>query len=358
MDERDPAEFVRSEDAFRDRVTADGSSGYPAEAGRYHLYVSWACPWAHRTIIVREVKGLEDVIGMTAVDPMRDDRGWAFRDGDGHGADPVNGFEFLSQAYLATDPGYRGRITVPVLWDKITGADRQQRGRRSDADADPGSSNAFTDRDLDLYPKALREEIDEVNDLVYADVNDGVYRCGFARSQGAYDRRVRRLFAALDRLEERLAGQRYLVEGRITEADWRLFVTLVRFDAVYHGHFKCNLRRIIDYPHLSRLSSGPLPAAGDRGDRELRSHQAPLLRRARGPESRRHRPCRTRPGSDCPPRPGIPGSHGGGGRRRGSRSMTPSAAATLGGGCFWCLEAVYEQMRGVVSVESGYSGGR
>ena len=250
MDERDPGEFVRSEDAFRDRVTADGSSGFPAVAGRYHLYVSWACPWAHRTIIVRKLKGLEGVVGMTAVDPMRDDRGWAFRDGDGHGADPVNGFEFLSQAYLATDPGYGGRVTVPVLWDTRTGR------IVSNADDDlmrmlTREFDAFTDRGLDLYPEELREEIDEVNDLVYADVNDGVYRCGFARSQKAYDRRVRRLFAALDLLEARLAGHRYLVGGRITEADWRLFVTLVRFDAVYHGHFKCNLRRIVDYPHLS-----------------------------------------------------------------------------------------------------------
>ncbi len=250
MANRDRGEFVRSEDAFRGWVTADGSSGFPAEAGRYHLYVSWACPWAHRTIIVRRLKGLEDVIGMTAVDPMRDDRGWAFREGDDHGADPVNGFEFLSQAYTATDAGYSGRVTVPVLWDT-------EHGRIvSNADDDlmrmlTREFDAFTDRELDLYPEELREEIDEVNDLVYADVNDGVYRCGFARSQGAYDRRVRRLFAALDWLDERLAGQRYLVDGRITEADWRLFVTLVRFDAVYHGHFKCNLRRIIDYPHLS-----------------------------------------------------------------------------------------------------------
>ncbi|MCY3738498.1 MAG: glutathione S-transferase family protein [Gemmatimonadaceae bacterium] len=250
MVDGDPGEFVRSEDAFRGWVTADGSSGYPAEAGRYHLYVSWACPWAHRTIVVRELKGLGQVVPMTAVDPIRDERGWAFREGEGHGPDPVNGFEFLSQAYEATDPGYRGRITVPVLWDRKSGR------ILSNADDDlmrmmTREFDAFTDRGLDLYPKELREEIDEVNDLVYPDVNDGVYRCGFARSQGAYDRRVRRLFATLDLLEDRLAGQRYLVNGRITEADWRLFVTLVRFDAVYHGHFKCNLRRIVDYPNLS-----------------------------------------------------------------------------------------------------------
>ena len=250
MADHDSGEFVRSEDAFRGRVTADGSSGFPAEAGRYHLYVSWACPWAHRTIIVRQLKGLDAVIGMTAVDPMRDDRGWAFRDGDGHGADPANGFAFLRQAYTATDPGYSGRVTVPVLWDTESGC------IVSNADDDlmrmlTREFDAFTDRDVDLYPEDLREEIDEVNEVVYADVNDGVYRCGFARSQSAYDRRVRRLFAALDGLDERLAAQRYLVGGRITEADWRLFVTLVRFDAVYHGHFKCNLRRVVDYPNLS-----------------------------------------------------------------------------------------------------------
>lgn len=241
---------MRSEDAFRDRVTADGSSGFPAEPGRYHLYVSWACPWAHRTIIVRKLKGLEEVIGMTAVDPMRDDRGWAFREAEGQGPDPINGFEFLSQAYQATEPGYGGRVTVPVLWDRKSGR------IVSNADDDlmrmlTREFDAFTDRDLDLYPEGLRPEIDEINDLVYNNVNAGVYRCGFARSQSAYDRRVRRLFSTLDWLDERLAGQRYLVDGRITEADWRLFVTLVRFDPVYHGHFKCNLRRIVDYPQLS-----------------------------------------------------------------------------------------------------------
>ena len=242
-------EFRRQEDAFRDWVTADGRSGYPAAAGRYHLYVSGACPWAHRTIIVRQLKHLEPVIGMTVVDPIRDERGWAFRDGPGHSHDPVNGFHFLSEAYEATDPAYRGRVTVPVLWDTVT--------KRIVSNSDDDlmrmfnrEFNEFTDSRLDLYPEPLRPEIDEWNRLLYEQVNNGVYRAGFATSQTAYERAVRRLFDMLDRVEERLADRRYLFGGRPTETDWRLFVTLVRFDAVYHGHFKCNLRRIVDYRHL------------------------------------------------------------------------------------------------------------
>ena len=242
-------EFTRQDDAFRGWVTADGRSGYPAAAGRYHLYVSWACPWAHRTIIVRQLKHLEPVIGMTVVDPIRDERGWAFRDGPGHSHDPVNGFHFLSEAYEATDPAYRGRVTVPVLWDTVT--------KRIVSNSDDDlmrmfnrEFNGFTDSRLDLYPEALRPEIDEWNRLLYEQVNNGVYRAGFATSQTAYERAVRRLFDTLDRVEERLADRRYLFGGQPTETDWRLFVTLVRFDAVYHGHFKCNLRRIVDYRHL------------------------------------------------------------------------------------------------------------
>jgi putative glutathione S-transferase len=242
-------ELLRPEDAFRDWVTADGSSGFAAASGRYHLYVSWACPWAHRAIIVHRLKRLQEVIGMTVVDPLRDRHGWAFRDGDGHSADPVNGFRYLSQAYEATDASYRGRVTVPVLWDK----ESQRIVNNADDDLMrilTRQFDAFTDSDLDLYPGALRSEIDAINDLVYPAINDGVYRCGFADTQAAYDQRVQRLFAALDSLEERLARQRYLAGHRITEADWRLFVTLIRFDPVYHGHFKCNLRRIVDYPSL------------------------------------------------------------------------------------------------------------
>lgn len=248
-DEIADGEFERQEDQFRDWVTRDGASGYPAEAGRYHLYVSLACPWAHRTVILRKLKKLEGVIGMTVVDPVRDERGWAFRDGPGHSEDPVNGFRFLSEAYKATDPHYDARVTVPVLWDR-------KKGRIvSNADDEivrmlNSAFDDFTDSDLDFYPEELRGEIDRVNALVYPNVNDGVYRAGFATTQAAYERAVRRLFEALDQLEERLSRQRYLVGGRLTEADWRLFPTLIRFDAVYYVHFKCNLHRIVDYPNL------------------------------------------------------------------------------------------------------------
>lgn len=242
-------EFTRQDDAFRDWVTADGSSRYPAASGRYHLYVSWACPWAHRTIIVRKLKRLEPVVGMTVVDPIRDERGWAFREGPGHSPDPINGFRFLSEVYRATDPDYRGRVTVPVLWDTVT------KRIVSNSDDDlmrmfNNEFNAFTPSRLDLYPEPLRDHIDEWNALLYEQVNDGVYRAGFATSQVAYEKAVRRLFEALDRLEQRLADRRYLFGSQLVETDWRLFVTLIRFDAVYHGHFKCNIRRIIDYHNL------------------------------------------------------------------------------------------------------------
>lgn len=243
-------EFKRQGDMFRSWVTADGSSGFPAARGRYHLYVSWACPWAHRTIIMRKLKGLEDVVGMTVVDPVRDDRGWAFRDGPGHSTDPVNGFAFLSEAYRATDPTYRARVTVPVLWDRET----RRIVSNSDDDIMRMFNSAFdkvTGSTADFYPADLRDEIDRLNAFIYERVNDGVYRAGFATTQRAYERAVRRLFEALDELDARLADRRYLLGDRIVETDWRLFVTLVRFDAVYHGHFKCNLRRIADYPNLS-----------------------------------------------------------------------------------------------------------
>ena len=242
-------EFVRQEDRFRGWVTSDGSKGYPAESGRYHLYVSLACPWAHRTVIMRKLKRLEDVIGMTVVDPVRDERGWAFRNGPGYSEDPVNGFQFLSEAYKASEPDYDARVTVPVLWDKKTGR------IVSTADDDimrmfNSEFNAFTKSDLDFYPEAHRAEIDEINDFVYLNVNDGVYRAGFATTQSAYEREVRALFNALDQIEERLRTNRYLVGNQMTEADWRLFTTLIRFDAVYYVHFKCNIRRIVDYPNL------------------------------------------------------------------------------------------------------------
>lgn len=242
-------EFQRQPDAFRNRITADGSSGYPAAADRYHLYVSWACPWAHRTIIVRKLKRLEAVVGMTVVDPIRDERGWAFREGPSHSFDSINGFHFLHDAYKATDPSYIGRITVPALWDYVT----KRIVTNSDDDLMRilnSEFNRFTESPIDLYPDGLRQEIEELNAFIYENVNDGVYRAGFATSQQAYERAARRLFAALDQLDARLATRRYLFGPEFVETDWRLFVTLIRFDAVYHGHFKCNVRRIIDYPNL------------------------------------------------------------------------------------------------------------
>jgi putative glutathione S-transferase len=243
--------FVRQDDAFRDWVTADGASGFPAVAGRYHLYVSLACPWAHRTIIVRKLKRLEDAIGMTIVDPIRDEMGWAFRNVPGASPnDPINGFAYLAQAYQATDPHYHGRVTVPVLWDTVT------KRIVSNSDDDimrmfETQFDALGDASLDLYPTALRAEIDALNGAIYETVNNGVYEAGFATSQDAYEDAAYRIFESLDALDARLADRRYLFGPRPVETDWRLFVTLIRFDPVYVGHFKCNLRRIADYPHLS-----------------------------------------------------------------------------------------------------------
>jgi putative glutathione S-transferase len=243
-------EFLRQPDAFRDWVKADGSSAYPVETGRYHLYVSWACPWAHRTLLARKLMKLEEVIGMTAVDPVRDDRGWAFRDGEGFSHDPINGFAFLSEAYEATDPASNGRYTVPVLWDKLT----KRIVSNSDDDIMRMLETEFVkpgEAPCDLYPAEHREEIDSLNEWLFERVNDGVYRAGFATSQAPYEFAVRRLFEALDELDSRLGARRFLVSSHPVESDWRLFVTLIRFDAVYVGHFKCNVRRIADYAHLS-----------------------------------------------------------------------------------------------------------
>jgi putative glutathione S-transferase len=249
-DESVEGRFVRQGDAFRAWVRADDSSAYPVESGRYHLYVSLACPWAHRTIIVRALKGLEDAIGMTVVDPIRDERGWAFRDGDGYTTDPINGFAYLSEAYFAIDASYRGRVTVPVLWDTRT--------KRIVSNSDDDIMRMFEtefDRlarhDVDLYPREHRAEIEQLNELIYQTVNDGVYQAGFAATQSAYEPPAYRVFETLDLLDARLAERRYLFGRTPVETDWRLFVTLVRFDAVYYGHFKCNLRRIADYPSLS-----------------------------------------------------------------------------------------------------------
>jgi glutathionyl-hydroquinone reductase len=240
--------FVRQQSAFRDRVTADGSSGYPAAAGRYHLYVSLACPWAHRTVIVRILKGLQDAIGLSVVDPLRDERGWRF------GAafpDPLHGWDYLSNAYAASDPAWEGRVTVPVLWDTQTG--RIVNNESADIiEMLAGEFDAFAQRPgLDLYPPALRAEMDPLMDHVYDTVNNGVYKAGFASTQAAYEEAVVPLFETLDEIDERLGSRRFLMGGQPTLADWRLFTTLVRFDAVYVGHFKCNIRRIADYPNLA-----------------------------------------------------------------------------------------------------------
>ena len=239
--------FVRKPSAFRGLVTADGSSGFAPAAGRYHLYVSMACPWAHRTLIYRKLKGLEELIPVSVVDPRMGDQGWAFT-GDGF-TDSVHGAQYLHQIYTTADPGHSGRVTVPVLWDL-------QRGTMvSNESVDiirsfNSAFDALTGNQLDLYPEILRAEIDTANELVYEWVNNGVYRAGFATSQQAHDTAVLEVFGALDYLERVLSRRRYLTGQQVTEADWRLFTTLIRFDSVYHGHFKCNRRRLVDYPNL------------------------------------------------------------------------------------------------------------
>ncbi|MFL6822198.1 MAG: glutathione S-transferase family protein [Xanthobacteraceae bacterium] len=255
--ERTPGgRFVRPSTRFRNWITEDGAAGPTGEGGfaaardRYHLYVALACPWAHRTVIMRTLKGLEEVVSMSVVEPLYGPHGWRFGTSPGTTPDTVNGASELAETYLRADPRYSGRVSVPVLWDK------ERRTIVNNESAEiirmfNGAFGRFTNVRTDYYPPALREEIDRVNALVYDNVNNGVYRAGFATSQGAYEEAFRALFAALDEVEQRLARQRYLVGRDITEADWRLFTTLVRFDAVYYSHFKCNLRRIIDYPNLS-----------------------------------------------------------------------------------------------------------
>jgi putative glutathione S-transferase len=237
--------FERQASAFRQWVSADGSTEFALEPGRYHLYICWACPWAHRTAIGRTLMGLEDVIGMTAVDPIRDERGWRFSGGEY--TDPLNGFAFLAQAYAATDPAFDGRVSTPVLWDRETG--RIVNNESGDILRMLGTVFAeLAAHPVELYPAAQAEAIDRVEAELYDGLNNAVYRAGFATSQAAYEADARRVFATLERLEQRLAGSRYLMGDAITEADWRAFTTLVRFDAVYYLHFKCNLRRIVDLP--------------------------------------------------------------------------------------------------------------
>jgi len=248
--------FIRSESLFRNWVTEDGSAGptgvggFKAEPGRYHLYVSHACPWAHRTMIFRALKGLEDKISVSIVNWFMGEDGWTFDEADGVIADPINDAAFMYQIYTAANPEYSGRVTVPVLWDKethtIVSNESAEIIRMFNSAFDQvGASGG------DFYPAALRAAIDPVNDRIYETVNNGVYKTGFATSQEAYEEAVIPLFETLDWLEDRLAHQRYLLGPDITEADWRLFTTLIRFDPVYVGHFKCNLKRITDYPNLS-----------------------------------------------------------------------------------------------------------
>lgn len=248
--------FERSEAPWRDFVTADGgpapgrTRGFKAEAGRYHLYVSLACPWAHRTLIFRALKSLEEVISVSVVHHFMGKDGWTFKAEDGATGDTLYGSDFLHQIYTRADPSFTGRVTVPVLWDKklrtIVSNESSEIIRMLNSAFD-----AFGDASLDFYPRALRSEIDAINARVYPAINNGVYRAGFATTQAAYEEAFHALFAELDAIEQTLSGQRYLVGDVLTEADWRLFTTLVRFDPVYVGHFKCNLRRIADYPNLS-----------------------------------------------------------------------------------------------------------
>lgn len=243
----DDGSFRRQESVFRDWVSADGSTDFPLEAGRYHLYVAKACPWAHRTIIGRRLMGLEDAVGISFVDPLRDERSWAFS-GGGY-TDAVNGFSFLSEAYGATDPAYDARVTVPVLWDKRAGVIVNNES----ADILRMLGTVFAPlaaHPLELYPEPLRDEIDALGAHIYDNVNNAVYKAGFARRQEVYEREVAALFETLDGLDARLADRRFLFGASLVETDIRLFTTLVRFDAVYQIHFKCSLRKLIEYEHL------------------------------------------------------------------------------------------------------------
>ena len=248
--------FVRADSRFRNWITADGQTGesgqpgFKAEADRYHLYVSLACPWAHRTLVFRQLKGLQDIIGVSVVDPHMMEHGWELNGERGSDRDVVNGHQYLYQLYQQAEPSYTGRVTVPVLWDKklntIVSNESSEIIRMFNS-----AFNPITGNQDDYYPDALRTEIDTINDRTYRDINNGVYRCGFATTQTAYESAYDRLFDALDFVEQRLSQQRYLVGDQITEADWRLFTTLLRFDAVYYGHFKCNRQRIADYPNIN-----------------------------------------------------------------------------------------------------------
>lgn len=250
-------EFERDPTTLRNWITKDGSpgpsgeGGFPAEQGRYHLYVSYACPWAHRTLIFRKLKSLENIISLDVVHPYMGEAGWTFAtDFDAATGDRVNRLAKLAEVYLKASPDFTGRVTTPVLWD----TERETIVSNESSEIIRMLNTAFDEAGAhgpDYYPEPLRAEIDAINETVYDNVNNGVYRCGFATRQGAYEKAFKALFETLDRLEDRLGRQPYLVDDALTEADWRLFVTLIRFDPVYVGHFKCNLRRINDYPNLS-----------------------------------------------------------------------------------------------------------
>ena len=252
---RTGGKYVRKASQFRNWVTPDGSpgpsgkGGFKAEGDRYHLYVSYACPWAHRTLIFRKLKGLENLIPISVVHWLMGERGWNFEPGDGVIPDPMFQSQYLHQIYTQADAHYTGRVTVPVLWDRQT----QTVVNNESSEIIRMFNSAFDGvgaKPGDYYPEDLRDEIDRLNERIYDTINNGVYKCGFATTQAAYEEAVQPLFDTLDFLEERLATSRYLVGDRLTEADWRLFPTLVRFDPVYVGHFKCNIRRIVDYPNL------------------------------------------------------------------------------------------------------------
>ena len=247
--------FVRTESSFRNWVTRNGSAGpsggegFAAEPGRYHLYVSYACPWAHRALIFRTLKGLQDVISVSVVHPLMPSESWVFGEYPGATEDHINHAHYLYENYLKADPEFDGLVTVPLLWDKkletIVNNESSEIIRMFNSAFDD-----YTESELDLYPEPLREEIDAINETVYHNINNGVYRAGFATTQSAYDEAFDQLFDTMDELEVLLSRQRYLVGDQITEADWRLFTTLVRFDAVYYNHFKTNKKRLIDYPNL------------------------------------------------------------------------------------------------------------
>jgi putative glutathione S-transferase len=262
-------QFIRPDAPYRNWITADGRAGpsgdggFAAEAGRYHLYVSYACPWAHRVLVFRALKGLEAILPVSVVSPkMPDETGWTFRD-DGSTGDALFGSDHLYEVYQRANPGYTGRVTVPVLWDK----QRQTIVNNESSEIIRMLNSAFnglTGNEDDYYPEVLRPRIDEINKRVYNTVNNGVYKAGFATRQAAYEENVRALFESLDWIEDILSDNAYLTGAQVTEADWRLFTTLVRFDAVYYGHFKCNIRQIADYPNISHYLKGLVATPGVR----------------------------------------------------------------------------------------------